>query len=143
MRRRGAGLLRDDPPPAEHQPRGHSLNAETARDERVVVDVDLDELDSTGEVLGQTGKYRADHPAWPAPRRPQVHDHRNGRLFSHLGERRVSCVNDPGQRFMALTTARYAFGNVGNAIATTAIRASDDGRRNGRAHTSTVPFPSR
>jgi hypothetical protein len=38
---------------------------------------------------------------------------------------------------MALTAARYASGNVGYAIATTAIRASDDSRRNGRAHTST------
>src|SRR4029077_18392123 len=100
-----------------------------AADGRVAADVALAELASAGEIRIHPGQYWTDHPARPAPRRPQVHDHRNRRLFCHLGERRVSCVNDPGQRLMALTTARYTFGDVGYAITTTAIRASDDGRR--------------
>ena len=90
----GAAPRRERRPPAgrvtspvvEDQQGRHRLHREPLRQRRRLVDVDLDQLDLSGQFAGDLFQRRADHPAGPAPGRPQVDEHRDRGLLGDLGE---------------------------------------------------------
>ena len=79
----------------QHHQGGDGLHSEALRQLRRAVDVDLDQLDLPGLLPGQLLQRGADHPARPAPGRPQVHQDRDRGLLGNLGEVRISGVGDP------------------------------------------------
>ena len=76
--------LVDEAPVAERLDGGDALDAEGLRDPRVLVRVDLDELDGAVARLDRRLERGGELPARAAPRRPEVHDD------GHV----VGCVDD-------------------------------------------------
>src|ERR1700722_17798665 len=71
-RRRGPGLPRDDLAlPNDHQ-RRDGLDSEAPLEAGRLIHVDLHQLDPAAQLLGELGQGRADYPARPATRRPEV-----------------------------------------------------------------------
>ena len=97
---------------------------------RVLVHVDLDHLEPAGVLLGQLLEDRADEPARPAPRRPEVHHHRRGCLGLDV-EGRVGGVHQPRQRLAAVAAVRRALGARPDLVLLAATRAHQ-GRDGGR-----------
>src|SRR5438105_9496695 len=77
-------VLEDDHGRDRHDPQLH-------RHRRVLVDVHLHDLDLIAQLAVELLHDRGDHPARPAPRRPEVHEHRlvglqNGGLELAVGD---------------------------------------------------------
>src|SRR5665213_2179229 len=76
--RRGADLARGDLAVLEQHQSRDRHDAVFGRGVRVLVDVQLDDLDLVAELAGDLFQSRRDHAARPAPFRPEVHDDRLG-----------------------------------------------------------------
>ena len=79
-----------------------------------------------GQLRGQLFQRRADHPARPAPGRPEVDQHGQRRLLDDLGEGAIVGIGHPGQRLVAVAAVRDPAGRGGHAIPAPAVRALDD-----------------
>ena len=88
----------------------------------------LTSLMLAGPFGGQLFQRGADHPAGPAPRRPEVHQHRDRGPLRDLGEVVVARVGDPRQEVVAVAALRHAVGHGGHPVALPAVRAGDDTR---------------
>lgn len=57
-----------------------ALNAVLLGHGRIVIDIDLPDLDSARILLGQLLDQGSDLPTWTTPRRPKIHQHSAGRI---------------------------------------------------------------
>src|SRR6185312_5929873 len=80
----GAPDLIDLQRSAEDDHRGDRLDGEARRRARVLVDVQLGDLDLPGALGGQRLQDRGDGAAGTAPGRPEIDQHRNGRVLDLL-----------------------------------------------------------
>jgi len=88
---------------AEEYQGGDGTGIESTRALRIVVDVHLDDLDTSGVARGQLLQHRGDHATRPAPGRPEVDEYQ----LACVGDGRevgVGRVGDPGQRLLARST---------------------------------------
>ena len=92
--RRGADLARRELAVLEQHQGRDRHDAEFRRRARVLIDIELDDLDLAVERLGNLFQRRRDHAAGAAPLRPEIHDHGLARLEHVLLERRVGCFID-------------------------------------------------
>ena len=77
---------------ADGEDGGDRLHVEGLRHRRVVVDVDLGQLDRTPGVRHRLLEHGAQGLAGPAPRGPEVHDHRHCRAaVQHVGLKGLVC----------------------------------------------------
>src|SRR6266513_4382971 len=90
--------------------RGDALDPEALRQTGRGVDVDRRQLHRAGVAAGQLFEGRAHHPAWTAPRRPQVNEDGDRRFLDHRAEVRVVRLDDPGKGGLALRAAGHARG---------------------------------
>ncbi len=89
--RRGADLARGHVAVLEDHQRRDRLDVVLRRGLRILVDVELDDLDLLAERSGDLLQRRRDHPAGAAPFRPEVDNHGAGGL-QHL--RFEGCIRD-------------------------------------------------
>ena len=92
--RRGADLAGGELAVLEQHQGRDRHDAEFGRRARVLIDIELDDLDLAVERLGNLFQRRRDHAAGAAPLRPEIHDHGLARLEHVLLEGRVGCFID-------------------------------------------------
>lgn len=126
-----AGLPRDRLALVQDEQGRHRLHLEPPTEPWVLVDVDLDELDLSGEVPGDLFESWADHAAGAAPGGPEVDYDGHRGVVSDLGEVAVARVDDPGQGLLAVAASGPSLGGHGNPVAATAVRAGHRGRPGG------------
>src|SRR6266850_956265 len=127
----------------QHEQRGNAARVEARGGGRVLVDVELADLHAAGELSGQLLDHRREHPAGPAPRRPQVEQHGQRRGFGLAGE--VGVGDDDGRRVErqgplaapAHGMLAGADGRRRHAVGRAARRAADEGDLSGRCHSPT------
>jgi hypothetical protein len=129
-------------PAPDHDEQRDRLRAKPGCESSVRVDVDLDDLEVPRVTFGEVFKHGRDHPTWPAPRRPEIHHHWNGR--GRLGRERVGVrVDDPGQRGLASRASRDSLGYRADAIARVTGRTGNDRHdhqsRTGRCRSRLAP----
>ena len=73
---------------------GNAAHAVTSGSLRIVVNVDLRNLQAPVVLARKIVEDRRDRAAWPAPRRPEINQHRSRRLQNFLVEARVGNMND-------------------------------------------------
>ena len=108
---------------AQNHQRGNGLHTESLLQFRCLVHVDLHELDPAGEVGSHLLERRADHPARPAPLRPQIDKHRNLGLLGDLTEGVVASVGNPRQLLVAIPAPGSSGRSCRDAVCPPAIRA--------------------
>jgi hypothetical protein len=67
-----------------------SPDRESLLERRRVIHVDLDQFDPAAQFPREIGQRRAGHPAGPAPRCPEVDQHRDGRVLRNLRAAKVA-----------------------------------------------------
>jgi hypothetical protein len=124
-----AGPARHRPPGSRHRrrtaPSSGSLNAETCRDLRRLVHVDLDDPQGAGTIDSQLFERRRDRPARTAPRRPEIDEDGQRGTFDDPVEVGRADVDQPRQVGVARTATRAAAGVVGHPVPHPARRAFD------------------
>jgi hypothetical protein len=111
---------------AQQKKGGDALGLEAGGHPRGLVDVDFDGLELPGQLPGYPLNRGRDHPARPAPRRPEVHQYGHSSCVCHLGEVGVARGHQPRQRSLALATARDPGRGRRYAVALSAARAAND-----------------
>jgi uncharacterized membrane protein (GlpM family) len=87
--RRCAGLLGRQLAALEHHQHRNRLDTELGRDLRILVDIDLGDLDLAGHLRRDLIESRGDHAARTAPFGPEIDDHRLRRIENVGFERSV------------------------------------------------------
>lgn len=121
--RRGAHLARDLVAVTEQHERRDALDGEPLTEPRRGVDVDLHQLASACELRGELLEDRAHRAARPAPRRPEVDEHRERSPLSHVSERGVIGIATQGNGDLQCPTARLPVEAAG-----TRLRVPHDGQ---------------
>src|SRR5919106_2802198 len=93
---------------------------------RRLVDVHLDRLQAPGQRPGRLLDAGLDDPAGPAPRCPQVDQHRQRGAAGDLLEVAVMGRRQPGEGRVAGRAARHPTGGGRDPVAPPAVRAGDD-----------------
>ncbi len=79
-------LLKHRLAPGKNDEVRDALHTETSRQRRMRLGVDLEDDSFARHLLRRAGDLRSSRAARPAPRRPEVHQHRNFRVFHDLIE---------------------------------------------------------
>src|SRR4051812_2767013 len=120
---------------AQQDQQRDALDVVASGDVGRLVGVQLDHLQAPGQLDREPLHRRRDHPARPAPRRPEVEQDRDRgpHLLVERGGRRF---DHPRQRVVAVPAARDALGARRDAVLAAAVRAADDGRGGGHGRLS-------
>src|SRR5258708_14940859 len=105
-----------------------TANAKPRRQVRRVIAVDLDELEPSGQIRRNLLHDGRDDPAGPAPRSPEIYQHRQRALLDNGWKLGLAAFGQPGQRGAAVAAMRYAAGCRADAVHLAAIRATDQRR---------------
>src|SRR5262249_52386226 len=106
--RRGTNLTRCDLAVLEQHQRRDRHNAVLGGCIRVLVDVELDDLDLVAELTSDLFKRRRDHAAGTTPFRPKVYDHWLGRLQNIRFKTSVRHFADRHDRYLLCWAERIA-----------------------------------
>ena len=135
-------------PPLSTSRVGMLLDAEARRRRGILVHVELREAHAPRHLRRQLVEHRRDHPARPAPRRPQVEQHRQRRALDLGRERRVGDghrLAAEGQRRLAPPADGLQAAldpGPGNAVDGAARRATDHPRVRGGHHARLCAWPA-